>query len=87
MLPSGARLLVLPSTHSVGMAVRTVPRRLPRWVHVYFHDTDLLDARRRAALAWALRLLGARRRPTPLDALRERPAAALRDVGLAEAAR
>jgi hypothetical protein len=69
------------------MAVRAVPRRLPRWVHVYFHDTDLLDARRRAALTWALRVLGARRRPVPLDALRERPATALRDVGLAEAAR
>jgi hypothetical protein len=87
VLPSGSRLLVLPSTHSIGMAVRAAPRRLPRWVHVYFHDTDLLDARRRAALTWALRVLGARRRPVPLDALRERPATALPDVGLAEAAR
>ena len=78
---------MLPSTHSLGMAVRTAPRRLPRWLHVYFHDTDLLDARRRIALTWALRLLCARRRPTPLDALRERPVMALRDVGLAEAAR
>jgi hypothetical protein len=69
------------------MAVRAVPRRLPRWLHVYFHDTDLLDARRRTALTWALRLLGARRRPTPLDALRARSVTALRDVGLAEAAR
>jgi hypothetical protein len=87
-LPSGRTLRAIPTTHSLGdLAHALVRRKLPNVVHVYFHDTDLLDARRRSALAWALRLLGARRRPTPLDALRERPATALRDVGLAEAAR
>ena len=87
VLPSGARLLVLPSTHSLGMAARAVLRRLPRWLHVYFHDTDLLDPRRRLALTWALRLLGARRPPTSLDSLREPAATALRDVELSRAAR
>jgi hypothetical protein len=32
-------------------------------VHAYFHDTDLLDRRRRIALAAALAVLGRRRRP------------------------
>jgi hypothetical protein len=38
-------------------------------VHVYFHDTDLLSAGRRSALAAALRVLGRRRRAVDLDAL------------------
>ena len=38
-------------------------------MHVYFHDTDLLDARRRVALAAALRLLGLRRLPADADTL------------------
>ena len=38
-------------------------------VHVHFHDTDLVDPRRRAALAWSLRVLARRRRPPDLDAL------------------
>jgi hypothetical protein len=63
----------LPSTHSVGMLVRALPRRLPEpLVHVYFHDTDLLDRRRALALEaglWALRL---RRRPARLDELESR---------------
>jgi hypothetical protein len=58
--------LELPSTHSIGAAVRASvqPLRLPV-VHVYFHDTDLLDARRRFALRAALEVL--RRRCTPAD--------------------
>jgi len=70
-LPSGAHLLELPSTHSLGMASRTAVRPLlgARVVHVYFHDTDLLSPRRRAALAAALALLGRRRRPIDLDEL------------------
>jgi hypothetical protein len=65
----GRRLLELPSTHSVGMAARAALGRLPRYVHVFFHDTDLLDGRRRAALVAALALIGRRRRPMALDAV------------------
>ena len=36
-------------------------------VHVYFHDTDLLDRRRASALELGLRLLRLRRRPGLLD--------------------
>ena len=68
-LASGRRLLELPTTHSLGMLARAVvrPRALAEpVVHAYFHDTDLLDSRRRASLEVALRLLGRRRRPTDL---------------------
>src|SRR3972149_2166471 len=68
---NGRRLLELPSTHSLGMAFRAAVRPLPRHVHVYFHDRDLLSRRRRAALEAALRILGRRRRPTDLERLRE----------------
>jgi hypothetical protein len=37
-------------------------------VHVYFHDTDLVDAGRRALLRTLLAVLARRRRPaSPLD--------------------
>ena len=69
-LPSGRSLLELPSTHSIGMLVRALPRRLDEpLVHVYFHDTDLLDRRRALALRAALRVLSLRRTPTDLDAV------------------
>lgn len=60
----------LPSTHSIGAAARaSVWRlRLPV-VHVYFHDTDLLDARRRVALHAALAVLRRRCTPSDLEAL------------------
>jgi hypothetical protein len=51
------------------MAVRAAAGRLPRHVHVYFHDTDLLDGRRRRALAAALAVLGRRRTPSDLPSL------------------
>lgn len=76
-LPSGRRLLALPSTHSIGMLARALPRRLDKpLVHVYFHDTDLLDRRRALALRGALRMLALRRTPTDLDAVQRdfRPA-------------
>ena len=76
-LPSGRRLLELPSTHSIGMLVRALPRRLDEpLVHVYFHDTDLLDRGRALALKTALRVLALRRTPTDLDAVQRdfRPA-------------
>ena len=63
----GLPLLELPATHSLGMAARAALGRLPRYVHVYFHDTDLLDAGRRRALVWALRLIGRRRPQARLD--------------------
>ena len=62
-------LLELPATHSLGMAARGALLRLPAYVHVYFHDTDLLEAGRRRALEWALRVIGRRRRPERLDRL------------------
>ncbi len=58
---------VLPTTHSLGQLVRAALRRLPPYVHVYFHDYDLLDGRRRLALVTSLRLLGRRR--SAVDAL------------------
>jgi hypothetical protein len=66
----GARLLELPSTHSLGMSARAVLGPLPRHVHVYFHDTDLLSRARSLALQAALTLLGRRRRPLDLEQLR-----------------
>ncbi len=52
---------VLPTTHSVGRLARSVLRPLPPYVHAYFHDYDLLDPRRRAALYIAVRILLTRR--------------------------
>src|SRR5437870_3280135 len=67
---AGRRLLELPTTHSIGMLVRAAVRPLrDAYVHAYFHDTDLLDRTRRSALALGLKVLGARRAPTDLDAL------------------
>jgi hypothetical protein len=54
----------LPTTHSVGALARALLRPLPPYVHAYFHDYDLLDPRRRLALAIGLRVL--RRRRTQL---------------------
>jgi hypothetical protein len=58
---------VLPTTHSLGELARAVLGPLPAYVHAYFHDYDLLDPVRRAALSAALSVLG-RRRP-PVDPL------------------
>jgi hypothetical protein len=43
--------------------------RLPEYVHVYFHDTDLLERRRALALAFGLRHLARRRPVRDLDEL------------------
>jgi hypothetical protein len=77
-VPSGGQLLAIPTTHSLGDLARALPRRsaLPGIVHVYFHDTDLLDRRRRL-LAWVLlRVLARRAVPTDHDSL----AAEIRDA-------
>ena len=65
-LEDGRRLLELPATHSLGMLVSGLARPLPPIVHVHFHDWDLVDRRRVAALEVALRILRLRRRPLDL---------------------
>ena len=47
------------------------PAALSTYVHVYFHDTDLLSAKRRAALRWALAVVARRCEVTDLERLRE----------------
>jgi len=71
-LPSGRLLRAIPTTHSLGALVRALPRSLPEVVHVYFHDTDLVDGRRRLALRAMLTLLARRARATDADALAAR---------------
>jgi len=72
-LPSGRSLRAIPTTHTLGDLARALSsRRLPELVHVYFHDTDLLDARRRALLRVGLPLLARRARVTDLDTLATR---------------
>jgi hypothetical protein len=69
-LGSGRRLLELPTTHSIGMLARGVWGPFRRQVvHAYFHDTDLLDNRRAAALRVALTFLGLKRTATDLREL------------------
>ena len=69
-LPGGGELLELPTTHSLGMAARAALRGPGvELLHVYFHDTDLLDRRRALALRFALTILGRRRTVTDLDRL------------------
>ena len=78
-LPSGRTLLALSTTYSLGQLVRAlghpaqliVPedaRSLPRFVHVYFHDTDLVDRRRAFLVRAVLSALEWRARRTDLDA-------------------
>ena len=72
-LPSGRELSAIPTTHSLGDLARALPRRaLPGLVHVYLHDTDLVDRRRRTLLAVVLRALARRAEVTDLDALADR---------------
>jgi hypothetical protein len=69
-LPSGLTLGAIPTTHSLGDLARSLARReLPPVVHVYFHDTDLLDRRRRTLLSVVLRLLARRTHVSDLDTL------------------
>jgi hypothetical protein len=70
-LPSGGELGSIPTTHSLGDLARALvrPRSLPRVVHVYFHDTDLLDLRRRELLRVLVPLLARIARPSDLSTL------------------
>jgi hypothetical protein len=69
-LPSGLSLRAIPTTHTLGDLARALTRRsLPELLHVYFHDTDLLDARRRALIRVTLPLLARRARATDIDTL------------------
>jgi hypothetical protein len=69
-LGDGRRLLEVPTTHSIGMLARGLFAPFRRQVvHAYFHDTDLLDRRRAAALRVGLRFLALKRTVTDLDAL------------------
>lgn len=70
-LPSGAALLELPATHSIGMLARSLAR-LPGLVHVHFHDWELADRRRALAIHGLLRALSRLRVPLTIDALAER---------------
>jgi hypothetical protein len=68
-LDGGARVFELPTTHSLGEAAKALAGPLPPYMHMHFHDYELLDDRRRAALTAVLRLLALRRRPLSLDVL------------------
>jgi len=67
----GAALLAaVPTTHGAGDLVRAVVLPgLPAQVHAYFHDTDLVDPRRRRLITLGLRLLARRRPVSDLDAV------------------
>jgi len=79
-LDDGRRLLEVPATHSLGMLVRGLALPLPPIVHVHFHDWDLVDGRRAAALELALRLLRVRRRALDLAEAAEVAAAGAPEV-------
>jgi hypothetical protein len=72
-LPSGRTLGGIPTTHSLGDLARSLASRsLAPLVHVYFHDTDLLDRRRRVLLAAVLRALARRAAVGDLDVVAAR---------------
>jgi hypothetical protein len=73
LLASGAELLELPATHSLGMLGRGL-LSLHGLVHVHFHDWELVDKRRALMLEAVLRLLRLRRRPLAIDELARRAA-------------
>jgi hypothetical protein len=70
-LASGRHLIALPTTHSLGDLARSfkLGAERPSLVHVYFHDTDLLDRRRRVLLHILLPVLARRAQATDHDAL------------------
>lgn len=69
-LADGSKLLELPTTHSIGMLARgLLGPFIGPVVHAYFHDTDLLDTKRRLALRLGLAFLAAKRSQTDLGEL------------------
>jgi hypothetical protein len=76
-LPSGATLLELPATHSLGMLARGL-LGLRGLVHVHFHDWELVDRRRALALHTLLHALRLRRTPLTVEELAQRAADAPR---------
>ena len=89
LVPSGSHVLAIPTTHSLGDLARALLRRtsLPGVVHVYFHDTELLDRRRRLLVWVLLRVLARHARPTDLDSLVRTHSADVPEVGWVEIAR
>ncbi len=83
-------LAAVPTTHSAGDLARALVRPgLPQRVHAYFHDTDLVDRRRRWLIVAGLALLGRRRPPTDVDvvaAALQGPARPWAEVSRGEAA-
>jgi hypothetical protein len=83
-------LAAVPTTHGAGDLARAVVRPgLRTRVHAYFHDTDLLDGRRRALIVGGLTLLGRRRPRLDLDAVAasvEGPARSWAEIARGEAA-
>ena len=64
----GSTLCAVPTSHGAGDLARALARPgLPPRVHAYFHDTDLVESRRRTLITAALALLGRRRPATTLD--------------------
>ena len=74
-LPSGASLLELPATHSLGMLGRGL-LGLDDLVHVHFHDWELVDRRRALSLQVLLHALRLLRKPLTIEALTDRAATA-----------
>jgi hypothetical protein len=68
LLAGGGTLLELPATHSLGSLARGIGR-LRGLVHLHFHDWELIDRRRAAAIAALLRIVHLSRRPLPVDEL------------------
>jgi hypothetical protein len=67
-LPSGRLLDALPTTHWLVDLARAIGRTLPRFVHMYFHDTDLVSRRRAPLVPLLLMALAGRAHVTDLDA-------------------
>ena len=66
----GSTLCAVPTSHGAGALARALARPgLPPRVHAYFHDTDLVEPRRRMLITAALALLGRRRPVTTLDVI------------------